>query len=350
MGEVAARINRELAEFCALLVEADRAQEWLADGSPTPQQWLMARFGLDPAYGRRLVRLARRLAELPELSKRFAAGELSLDATDLLSEVATPVTELDLIEEADGRDLGDIGQIASRERPPSNAESVRQRAAEWASTQWDLHHRKMAFKGELQGTHAQVVEDRLVAAAKQMPKNPETGDYDDWNKRMANALVEVCATSDGQMPVPTTVVHTEAIALLDPEGPGVSELQSGPVISNEMARMLSCDCDVELVFEEDAKPVGIGRKSRKVPGWLRRQVLARDHHCRFPGCGRTAFLQIHHRQPWSEGGSTDLDNLVLLCWWHHIFIHEKGWHITRSTRGRHVFRRPDWTPFPPRPT
>ncbi|HXV71912.1 MAG TPA: hypothetical protein VEB69_10990 [Acidimicrobiia bacterium] len=62
----------------------------LADGSPSPQQWLTARFGTDSRMGRRLTRLARRLEDLPELRKRFAVGELSLDVVELLSEVATP--------------------------------------------------------------------------------------------------------------------------------------------------------------------------------------------------------------------------------------------------------------------
>lgn len=91
MGEIATRINQDLAKFCDLLGEADQAQEWLADGSPTPQQWLTARFGLDPAYGRRLVGLAWRLADLPELRKRFGVGELSLDAVEALSDVATAI-------------------------------------------------------------------------------------------------------------------------------------------------------------------------------------------------------------------------------------------------------------------
>ncbi|HXV71914.1 MAG TPA: DUF222 domain-containing protein [Acidimicrobiia bacterium] len=165
---------------------------------------------------------------------------------------------------------------------------------------------------------------------------------------MADALVEVWATSDGSFPLPTTVVHTDASALAD-NGHGVSEVESGPVISGEMARMLSCDSDVEMVFEENGRPIGIGRQSRKVPGWLRRQVVGRDHHCRFPGCGKTTFIQVHHRRPWSEGGATHLDNLVVRCWWHHIFIHEKRWHITRDSGGRFVFRKPDSTPYPPRP-
>lgn len=32
-----------------------------------------------------------------------------------------------------------------------------------------------------------------------------------------------------------------------------------------------------------------------------------------------------------------------------IFIHEKGWHITRDSGGRFALSMPDWTPYPPRP-
>lgn len=350
MGPIAARINASYAEFCQLLAEADRAQEWLADGSPNIIQWLDARFGIQESFGRRLARLVGRLQDLPELSKRFSAGELSLDAVELLSEVATSDTELDLIEAAGGRDLHDIARIASRAKPPTVEDSAKARSAEWFHMQWDLERRKMRLAGELTGVGAQIVEDRLVERAKQIPKNPETGQYDEWEKRLADSLIETSATSGGEASVPTMVVHSDIDALTEPSGLGVSEIARGPVIANEMARMLACDSNVEVAIESGGKPIGIGRKSRKVPGWLRRQVEARDHHCQAPGCGRTVFLQVHHIQHWADGGPTDLDGLVFLCWWHHIFIHEKGWHITRGPDGRFVFRKPDWTPYPPRPT
>ena len=345
MTPIAAGINRGYAEFCELLSEADRGQEWLADGSPTIVPWMAARFGIEESFGRRLARLAQRLEDLPELRKRFGAGELSLDAVELLSEVARPETEHALIEDALGRDLHDVGRIVSRAKPPTIEQSADDRATEWVSTQWNLHHRRMRVGGQLAGVGAQYVEDRLVEGAKRIPRNPETGQYDDWNKRMADSLVETCATSSGELPTPTMVVHTELEALRD--GEGISEISGGPVISNEIARMLGCDAEVEAVVERDGKPIGIGRKSRRIPGWLRRQVENRDHHCQFPGCGRTAFLQIHHIEHWADGGRTDFDSLVLLCWWHHIFIHEKGWHITCGPGDGFRFRRPDWTPYPP---
>ena len=209
----------------------------------------------------------------------------------------------------------------------------------------------MRFGGELAGAHAQIVEDRLVETAGQMPKNLDTGTYDDWSKRIAGALVETCATdASGAAPVPTMVIHADVSMLDGVPRIDVAELARGPVVSRELAEMLGCEASTESVVSERGSVVGIGSKSRRIPGWLRRQVEYRDHHCQAPGCGRTAFLQIHHLHDWAVGGTTDLDNLILLCWWHHRFIHERGWHITRESGGRFVFRKPDWTAYPPRPT
>lgn len=350
MAECAATINSELARFCELLMEADQAQEWLADGSPHPVQWMTARFHLDPKFGRRLLKVAKRLEDLPEMKKRFAAGRLSLDQVEILSEVATPETELDLINDTGDADLHDLARLASRERPPTAKESADERAKEWLGTQWDLHRKWMLINGRLYGVGAQMVEDRLVAKAQTMPKNLETGRYDDWDKRMADALIETCATEpDGKTPVPTIVLHADISVFEGEASIDLAELTKGPVISSELAEMLGCHASIETTVHKDGAVVGIGRKSRSIPGWLRRQVEYRDHHCRTPGCDRTVFLQIHHLVPWALGGQTELDNLILICWWHHLFIHEKGWHITRGLDGRFVFRKPDWSIYPPRP-
>lgn len=349
MKSVARRINESYAEFVDLLAEADVAQEWLADGSPDVTQWLNARFGISPKLGRRLHQVSKRVQDLPELRNRFASGELSLDLVDLISEVATPETELDLLDATDGLDLHDVARHVSRAKSPTSEEARRERETEWLSTQWNLKRTRMKLGGELGRAHGQIVEDRLVETSKEMPKNIETGKYDDWSKRMADALVETCATdSDGRAPVPTMVIHADVSVFEGDIGIEIAELGRGPVISRELAEMLGCDASTEIVVSDRSAIVGIGRKSRKVPGWLRRQVEYRDHHCQAPGCGRTAFLQIHHLQGWRLGGKTDLDNLVLLCWWHHLFIHENGWHITRDPHGRFVFRKSDWTPYPPR--
>ncbi|HEY3669796.1 MAG TPA: HNH endonuclease signature motif containing protein [Acidimicrobiia bacterium] len=42
---------------------------------------------------------------------------------------------------------------------------------------------------------------------------------------------------------------------------------------------------------------------------------------------------MHHIVHWSDGGPTDLDNLVLLCRRHHVDHHEGGWQIARAPDG-----------------
>jgi hypothetical protein len=76
-------------------------------------------------------------------------------------------------------------------------------------------------------------------------------------------------------------------------------------------------------------------------------VLYRDdHQCRFPGCTHTRWLQAHHIRHWLHGGGTDVDNLVMLCAFHHRLVHDRGFRILR--RGPDLlFTTPSGQPVPP---
>jgi hypothetical protein len=53
------------------------------------------------------------------------------------------------------------------------------------------------------------------------------------------------------------------------------------------------------------------------------------------------MTEAHHVRHWSEGGSTDLANLVLLCHKHHRVIHGSEWTITMLNGTPH-FVPPKW--------
>jgi Domain of unknown function (DUF222) len=76
-------------------------------------------------------------------------------------------------------------------------------------------------------------------------------------------------------------------------------------------------------------PLDTGAATETIPAHLRRLVIARDRHCRFPGCEQPpAACQPHHLVPRSEGGHTCLTNLLLLCTFHHLIaVHRWGWGI-----------------------
>ena len=57
-----------------------------------------------------------------------------------------------------------------------------------------------------------------------------------------------------------------------------------------------------------------GRRQR-LPSLALRELLGTldGERCRYPGCTRRRKLHAHHVERWSEGGPTDLANLLLLC-------------------------------------
>jgi hypothetical protein len=56
------------------------------------------------------------------------------------------------------------------------------------------------------------------------------------------------------------------------------------------------------------------------------------------------YVECHHMTPWPEG-PTDLDNLVLLCNFHHELVHEGGWRVELDDRQLPVWFRPDGTRY-----
>jgi hypothetical protein len=61
-------------------------------------------------------------------------------------------------------------------------------------------------------------------------------------------------------------------------------------------------------------------------------------------------VDLHHIVYWANGGRTDLGNLVSLCKYHHMLVHERGYLIAaRPGGGGFAFCRPDGTPVPSSP-
>jgi hypothetical protein len=90
-------------------------------------------------------------------------------------------------------------------------------------------------------------------------------------------------------------------------------------------------------------PLDVGAATSTVPPHLRRAVIARDRHCAHPGCRqRPAACQVHHITPRSQGGRTDLANLILLCPFHHLIaVHQWGWTIKLNPDGTTTATSPD---------
>ncbi|MBT8207008.1 MAG: HNH endonuclease, partial [Acidimicrobiia bacterium] len=217
--------------------------------------------------------------------------------------------------------------MANRARVVTEDREVRDYQMRYLRYRWHETDRSLMISGRIPGADGATVWKALHRIATDSEADPETGEFERYQARCADALVRIASHSiaaDSDVDRATIVVHADAATLLTGSGP--AEIESGPTIAHSVLRRLACDSRLELVMDgPDGQPVGIGRRSRVVPGWLKRQLNHRDRGCRFPGCGRIRWTQAHHIIHWADGGRTDLDNLIMLCGFHHRFLHDRGW-------------------------
>ena len=190
---------------------------------------------------------------------------------------------------------------------------------------------------------------RTVIDAKSAPLTAD--DPRSAGERRADALADamgfVLAHGDDVLPAaggerPRVSVH---IQLSDLQGRArAASLDVGDTLHPTALRLLCCDAGVvPVVLNGAGQPLDVGRSRRTVPDGLRRAVIARDRGCAHPGCDRPAsWCQIHHIVPWAEGGSTRLDNLVMLCATHHREIHATAWAVRMAEDGIPEFVPPRW--------
>jgi hypothetical protein len=109
-------------------------------------------------------------------------------------------------------------------------------------------------------------------------------------------------------------------------------------------RRIACDAGVSRVITDPASvPLDVGRETRTVTVGQWGALVVRDRGCAFPGCIRPPEWCIaHHILHWADGGPTDLDNLVLLCGFHHRRVHHQGWDIRIAADGHPEFIPPPW--------
>ena len=76
---------------------------------------------------------------------------------------------------------------------------------------------------------------------------------------------------------------------------GTASTPDGEPLSTQTVLRILCDCRCQAIADAaGGTSVGVGRTSRIIPGWLRRAIRWRDQTCRFPGCARRHWIDVHH--------------------------------------------------------
>ncbi|MEQ0558146.1 DUF222 domain-containing protein [Amycolatopsis sp. NEAU-NG30] len=206
---------------------------------------------------------------------------------------------------------------------------------------WELHGR---FDDET-GTRASAVLDALA----QRRSTDEGPDLRSPLERYGDAFSDAMdlAANSPELPMQAGErAHVMvAISLEDLKtGIGKALLGDTGTISAAEARLHACDCMViPAVLGSHSEPLDVGRLRRLVPPGIRRALYLRDRGCAFPGCHRPPrHCQGHHIRHWSEGGPTELGNLVLMCAHHHRLLHRSGWEVRIAADGLPEFLPPTW--------
>jgi hypothetical protein len=115
----------------------------------------------------------------------------------------------------------------------------------------------------------------------------------------------------------------------------------GETITAAEARRMACNADlVPVVLGTDSEILDLGRTARLAHPIQHRALRLRDKGCQAEDCDApAAWAEAHHLKPWSEGGRTNLADMVLLCPSDHRRIHDPNYAHERLPDGRIRFTR-----------
>jgi hypothetical protein len=353
-----------------------------SDGGGTTVSWLRRCCGMTAKAAAYRVHLARTLGELPATLDSARAGRASFSNVAMIAHLAGDVGveqvapfESILVgaaETLEPRQMRTLTQATRLRIDPDGVLADDNHAHErrWLDCD-ETYGGVFVLRGEFDAEGGALLKTAIDTLSHGMTQ----GETRSASQRRADALVDMAATQlrcgehrdvHGQRPHLTVTVSAETLRsgsalqahTVSSEtlrsGIGVAPAELGGVgpIHPETARRIACDSvrTVVTVAPSDgdsvwmprtpAVPLSVGRATRTIPAHIRTALVLRDQGCRFPGCDRPpAWTDGHHIIHWSDGGPTELENLVSLCRPHHREVHEQGWRI-HIADGRAVVEPP----------
>jgi uncharacterized protein DUF222/HNH endonuclease len=312
------------------------------------------------------ARVAQATTPMPLTGQALAAGAITFEhAAEIHRIMAQAPTDLDPALRASGEKI--LVELALQAPPLS----VRQ-AADRMRAYWDIetapkppkdpggnpvrrlrwrrgHGGQLHFAGEVDPETGAYLTGLIDPLAKARPVD-EFGREDTrpLDQRRGDALAEVVLSAT-KVPDRSVVGGDRALIMVTI---GLEELErrTGAAFIDGIGytsvahlRRLACDAKlVPTILGTRGEVLDLGRATRTVAPSQFRALVIRDRGCARPGCHRKPrYCQAHHVIEWADGGLTDVDNMVLLCLYHHMEVHHAGWSI-RMVHGVPEFIPPKW--------
>ena len=322
--------------FSNLAAEFSATDLWDEEGSATAIDWIRHRCHLTHGAAADRVTVGRRMEHLPESMQSLARGEIGFAHVVSMAKSANAVgdrfREDDLVKEARENSPGKFHHLCRHYRHAADPAGFESEQAVAFENRYLVLSKWIDGSTILSGALDPAGGAALRNALEPLARKSGEHDHRDYAQRMADALVELAsgAGNNVQMQV-TASVET----LLGLTGSPAAEMEHSQLLSSKSAERIACECNIaRLLLDAESVVIDVGRSKRVVSPPMRRALEARDGGCRWPRCDRPAkWSAAHHVVHWIHGGSTELDNLVLLCHRHHRMVHEGKWQLVRGDAG-----------------
>lgn len=330
-----------------------------------------------------MVVRAQTVAGLPLVAALHAGAEVStafLDAAGAglrkLPKEAHATWDAMLAGEARDLDPADIGKLLAQFRVLIDPDTANAEADERAQRS-SLHVSPFGSDGAwaINGTLYGVEAELLARMLNHYGKPRDADDRRSKGERNASALVQIlrvaerASTDHDFIPAPRgaaghIVVHVKAETWGGEPGAPAATTESGTVVDPGQFEAMRCATAPEAMLydttdtagaagpeseaEHDARlvsgilagmlgpelgvriePLAYARGARTASRQQFSALVARDHHCVVGHCTRGPdWSEAHHLREWvADYGLTDLNNLALVCWEHHTWLHRMGYHL-----------------------
>jgi Domain of unknown function (DUF222) len=158
---------------------------------------------------------------------------------------------------------------------------------------------------------------------------PVEGDERTTAQKRADALIELSkaynagAVTGGREKPTIIITCTDQTITGTSDEPGWTG--HGDRIPADVVRHMAENAILRRIILAGSVIIDLGTTTRLATDNQFQALIVRDGGCRWPGCHiPAAWCEADHLTPFTEGGPTDLDNLVLWCSHHHHVKHRPG--------------------------
>jgi hypothetical protein len=338
-------------------MEATRAHE--ADGASSISTWARRELSQDASLTRQMVRAGRTYRDLPEVGEAARRGEISFahvnSFTYALKHIGAEQTRL--IEQP----LLDVALHVSPQEFHAKVRQVRDSAHPDALDQaWldGMDKRDIRLAKTLEGWHLTGFLDietgaKLNTIVQNLSVPRDAGDDRSPSQRRMDAFDQICTSvlenglpaDNGIRPHINVTVEAETLKNIAEHEAGhtlrpsrdnpPATLQGFGRIGPQLLAHLICGADITpfliTTVEPNTDVLDVGRTERlATPRQAKAISLRQQGICAGPGC-RHPIAHNHHLTWWSNGGRTDLDNLIGLCRKCHSLVHAGRLELARGS-------------------